>query len=336
MPGKNIGLYAKWTPVNHTVRFFRTYDDMIAFETAGIESGLIETREIPHGSVLGSVNNPSYAVGGLAYTFGGWFYMRAGNKTAYTPLDMPVIKDMNVFADWGTHSAQPYRIHYALHEGEVDSSWLGLLNTAANASPKNNKTYKVSNGVEDRTYVYLTSDGRYHRLIAPDSAGFAYQGNTRTFYPKAGEPLNELYPAYNSSGYYPTLASHSITVEYEENKEEPEHNVFTFTYVYAANIAYRVEYRYADTGALITSAPGGGTVTKYSTKAVVTERFEVIKDYIPDAFYKRLILAVTDDGNGSYVGSPDNVVVFYYSKNTQNAFYAVHHMLQKVIFISVI
>ena len=62
----------------------------------------------------------------------------------------------------------------------------------------------------------------------------------------------------------------------------------------------------------------------------MTERFEVIKDYIPDAFYKRLILAVTDDGNGNYVGSPDNVAVFYYSKNTQNAFYAVHHMLQKV------
>ena len=119
-------------------------------------------------------------------------------------------------------------------------------------------------------------------------------------------------------------------MEYEKNKEEPEHNVFTFTYVHAANIAYRVEYRYADTGALITAAPGGGTVTKHSTKAVVTERFEVIKDYIPDAFYKRLILAVTDDGNGNYIGSPDNVVVFYYSKNTQNAFYAVHHMLQKV------
>ena len=332
MPAKDVGLYAKWTPVNHTVRFFKTYDDMIAFETTGEEDGMIYTREIQHGSVLGEVEDPSFFSDGLAYTFGGWFYMRAGDKTAYTPLDMPVTKDMNVFADWGTHSAQPYRIHYALHEGEGDNSWLELLNTAANASPEDNKTYKVTKGGEERTYVYLTSDGRYHLLIAPDSAGFAYQGNTRTFYPKAGEPLNELYPTYNS-GYYPTVASHSVTVEYEENKEDPVHNVFTFTYVHAANIAYRVEYRYADTGALITSAPGGGgggTVTKYSTKAVVTERFEVIKGYIPDAFYKRLILAVADDGNGNYVGSPDNVVVFYYSKNTQNAFYAVHHMLQKV------
>ena len=330
MPAKDVGLYAKWTPVNHTVRFFKTYDDMIAFETTGKEDGMIEKREIQHGSVLESVADPTFSSGGLAYTFGGWFYMRAGDKTAYTPLDMPVTKDMNVFADWGTHSAQPYRIHYALHEGEGNDAWRSLLDAAAGAAPKDNKTYEVTKDGEERTYVYLTSDGRYHLLIAPDSAGFAYQGNTRTFYPKAGEPLNELYPDYNNSGYYPTVASHSVTVEYEENKEDPVHNVFTFTYVHAANIAYRVEYRYADTGALITSAPGGGTVPKSSTKAVVTERFEVIKDHIPDAFYKRLILAVADDGYGNYVGSPDNVVVFYYSKNTKNAFYAVHHMLQKV------
>ena len=82
MPAKDIGLYAKWTPVNHTIRFFRTYDDMIAFETTGNANGMIETREITHGSVLGSVDNPSLSIGGLAYTFGGWFYMRAGNKNS--------------------------------------------------------------------------------------------------------------------------------------------------------------------------------------------------------------------------------------------------------------
>lgn len=329
MPAKNVGLYAKWTPVTHTVRFFHTYDDMVSYETTGNETGLLETKQATHGNVLGSINNPIHSSEGLEYTFGGWFYMKAGNKTAYTPLDMPVTKDLNVFADWGSHSAQPYRVHYALHIPEGDAEWTTLLNAVAGEEPGNNKTYTVTRGAEMRTYVYLTADNRYHRLIAPDSAGFAYQGNTRTFFPKAGEPLNELYPAYNS-GYYPTIASHSITVEYEENKEEPSRNVFTFTYVHAENISYRVEYRYADTGALIPSAPGSGTVTKTSTKAVVTERFAVITDYIPDAFYKRLTLAVVDDGAGNFVGSPDNVVVFYYSKNTENAFYAVHHMLQKI------
>lgn len=322
MPAKNSGLYAKWTPVTHTVRFFRTYDDMVAYETTGNEGGLLETRQVVHGNVLGTVDNPTDA-SGFGYTFGGWFYMKAGNKTAYTPLDMPVTKDHNVFADWGSHSAQPYRVHYALHKSETDPAWTQLLNTASGGTPQDNMTYTVTDGGDERTYVYLASDGGYHLLIAPDSAGFAYQGNTRTFFPKAGEPLNQLYPAYNN-GYFPTIASHSITVEYEEDKEEPVNNVFTFTYVYATDISYRVEYRYLDTGALIDTAP------KTSSKAVVTERFAVITDYIPDAFYKRLILAVGQDENGNYVGSADNVVVFYYSKNTQNAFYAVHHMLQKL------
>lgn len=61
---------------------------------------------------------------------------------------------------------------------------------------------------------------------------------------------------------------------------------------------------------------------------VVTERFAVIANYMPDAFYKRLVLAVEKDENGKYVGSKDNVVTFYYTPDVQNAYYAVHHMLQ--------
>ena len=34
------------------------------------------------------------------------------------------------------------------------------------------------------------------------------------------------------------------------------------------------------------------------------------------------------DKDGNVISSPDNAVVFYYSKNELNAFYAVHHMLQ--------
>ena len=328
MPAKDIGLYAKWTPVNHTVRFFSTYEALLAYEATGDERGLLDTRQVVHGNILGTVENPA-DTSGFGYTFGGWFYMKAGKKTAYTPLDMPVTNDHNVFADWGSHSAQPYRVHYALHIPETDADIRALLDGEAGSAPKDNMTYTVTIDAEEKTYVYLDSDGGYHLLIAADSAGFAYQGNTRTFFPKAGEPLNQLYGAYNH-GYFPTLASHSITVEYEENKETPIKNVFTFTYVYAADISYKVEYRELDTGELIASAAGGGTVVKTSSKAVVTERFEVIADYIPDAFYKRLILAVEKDEHGNYTGSKDNIVVFYYSKNTQNAFYAVHHMLQKL------
>lgn len=326
MPAGNITLYAKWTPVTRTVLFFQTYDDMLAYEKTGSVAGLIEPKKVAHGTRVGSVDDPKDN-SGHNYEFRGWFYMLAGKKTAYAPQDIPVTRDLNVFADWGSHTAQPYLVHYALHTGEKDPEWTAALDTASGeTAPGNNQTFTVSVGSETRTYVYLTSDHQFHRQIAADSTGYAYQGNTRTFYPKVGDPLNELYADFNT-GCYPTLASHSITVESESSKTAPVENVFTFTYAHAKSISYTVEYRYADNNELISSAPYNGSVEKFSNKAVVTERFAVIQNYIPDAFYKRLILAVKVDADGK-VTSQDNVVVFYYTKNETHAPYAVHHMLQ--------
>lgn len=326
MPAGNITLYAKWTPVTRTVRFFQTYDAMLAYEKTGDKTGLIQISEVAHGAKVGSVTDPTDN-SGHRYDFSGWFYMLAGKKTAYAPQDIPVTRDLNVFADWGSHTAQPYLVHYALHTGETDTEWTAALRTASGGTtPGNNQTFTVSVDSETRTYVYLTSDNRFHRQIAADSTGYAYQGNTRTFYPKVGDPLNELYADFNT-GCYPTLASHSITVESESDKTAPVENVFTFTYARAERISYTVEYRYADNNELISSAPYSGKVPKSSDKAVVTERFAVIQDHIPDAFYKRLILAVKVDADGK-VTSQDNVVVFYYTQNKTHAPYAVHHMLQ--------
>lgn len=326
MPAGDITLYAKWTPVERTVRFFQTYDDMLAYEKTGSTTGPIHTSKVTHGTRVGSVKDPTDK-SGHGYVFSGWFYMLAGKKTAYAPQDIPVTRDLNVFADWGSHKAQPYLVHYALHTGEKDPEWTAALHTASGGTvPGNNQTFTVSVGSETRTYVYLTSDQQFHRQIAADSTGYAYQGNTRTFYPKVGDPLNELYADFNT-GCYPTLASHSITVESESDKTAPKKNVFTFTYAHTTSISYTVEYRYADNNELISSAPDNGSVKKFSNKAVVTERFAVIQDHIPDAFYKRLILAVKVEADGS-VTSQDNVVVFYYTQNKTHAPYAVHHMLQ--------
>lgn len=326
MPAGNITLYAKWTPVERTVHFFQTYDDMLAYEKTGDKTGPIHTSKVTHGTRVGSVKDPTDK-SGHGYVFSGWFYMLAGKKTAYAPQDIPVTRDLNVFADWGSHTAQPYLVHYALHTGEKAPEWTAALHTASGGTvPGNNQTFTVSVGSETRTYVYLTSDKQFHRQIAADSTGYAYQGNTRTFYPKVGDPLNELYADFNT-GCYPTLASHSITVESESDKTAPKKNVFTFTYAHTTSISYTVEYRYADNNELISSAPNSGRETKSSAKAVVTERFAVIQEYIPDAFYKRLILAVKVEADGT-VTSQDNVVVFYYTQNKTHAPYAVHHMLQ--------
>lgn len=329
MPEHDISLYAKWKPVTYTVRLFKNRKDMETYQTTGNEALVYHTQVVDHGSTLGEIADP-IDPSGHEYTFGGWFYEKSGKKVALTPTDTAVKEDLLVYAEWSHLTAQPYLIHYVLKE-TADEEWRALLGEASLYSPQDGKAYTVTNGSgESRTYIYYAGeDGGYHRQIAADSRGYANQGSTRTFYPKAGDPYNQMYSGFNT-GHYPTLASHSITME-EDTPSNPTVNVFTFYYVHAATVSYKVQYRYHDTGKLIESdATGTGSVEKETSKAVVTERFAVVKDYVPDAFYKRLVLAVVEDGKGGYVGSPDNVVTFYYTKNIENAYYAIHYMLQNV------
>ena len=329
MPEHDISLYAKWEPVTYTVRLFKNRKDMETYQTTGNEALVYHTQVVDHGSTLGEIADP-IDPSGHEYTFGGWFYEKSGKKVALTPTDTAVKENLLVYAEWSHLTAQPYLIHYVLKE-TADEEWKALLDDASLFSPEDGKAYTVTNGSgESRTYIYYAGEGGgYHRQIAADSRGYANQGSTRTFYPKAGDPYNQLYSGFNT-GHYPTLASHSITME-EDTPSNPTVNVFTFYYVHAAKVSYKVQYRYHDTGKLIESdATGTGSVEKETSKAVVTERFAVVKDYVPDAFYKRLVLAVVEDGNGGYMGSPDNVVTFYYTKNIENAYYAVHYMLQNV------
>lgn len=330
MPEHDISLYAKWEPVTYTVRLFKNREAMETYQTTGDEALVHYTQVVDHGSTLGEIADPTDP-SGHEYTFGGWFYEKSGKKVALTPTDTAVKEDLLVYAEWSHLTAQPYLIHYVLKE-TADAEWKALLDDASLFSPEDGKAYTVTNGSgESRTYIYYAGEGGgYHRQIAADSRGYANQGSTRTFYPKAGDPYNQMYSGFNS-GYYPTLASHSITMGEEPNVAAPTVNVFTFYYVHAATVSYKVEYRYHDTGELIESeSTGTGFVEKETSKAVVTERFAVVKDCVPDAFYKRLVLAVVEDGSGGYVGSPDNVVTFYYTKNTENAYYAIHYMLQNV------
>lgn len=332
MPEHDISLYAKWEPVTYTVRLFENRENMERYQTTGNEALVWEKRTVNHGLVLDEIDDPTDGWSGHGYSFNGWFYLKNGKKTAFTPEDTAVKDDLLVYADWGSHKAQAYLIHYVLKE-TADEEWRALLDAASLYSPQDGKAYTATSASgESRTYIYYAGEGGgYHRQIAADTRGYANQGTTRTFYPKAGDPYNQMYSGFNS-GYYPTLASHSITMGEEPNVAAPTVNVFTFYYVYAAKVSYTVEYRYHDTGELITSttADGTGRVTKSTDKAVVTERFAVVTDHVPDAFYKRLVLAVVEDGSGGYVGSPDNLVTFYYTKDNKNAFCAVHYMLQNI------
>ena len=291
MPAESVCLYAKWAPVTHTVNFFPTLEAMEAYEAASdSKPAPYAVRTAEHGQIITQqVDDPTRTdEDGNALVFAGWFYIQNGAEKAYTPLSMPVNRDLNVYAKWSSHIPQPYRISYVLK------------------------------GTDTK--------------VADDTYGFAYNGTTRTFSAKAGDPYNQLYAGYNE-GYFPTVGSHSITMAVERDVNEDGkvyyddvvQNFFTFEYVQANEIAYRVEYRDATTGDVLLPADENTT-----NKAVVTERFVPIEDYTPDAIYKKLVLEVQyDEEKGEYVGTENNVIVFYYSKANVGRV-AVHHNVEEL------
>lgn len=331
MPAGNLSLYADWKPVQYTVNLFRTLADKQAYEADPDSVTPYKTFTISHGQVIGAVEDPDDQ-SGHNYNFSGWYYIKNGSKIAFTPTDTIVREDLNVYADWGALTAQPYLIHYVLDDKESDTHWTDALNTAALFSPADGAKYTVTVGAETRTYLYRDATKGYHRLVADDSRGYANEGTTRTFVPKVGDPYNQLYKDFNA-GFYPTLASHSITMAKESDSSAPVNNVFVFTYVHVASVEYTVEYRYQATGEYITEADGtngNGWIKRTTKKSVITEPFVPVPNYIPDSFYKRLILAVEKDKDGNWVSAASNVVTFYYRQDDKNAFYAVHYMLQNV------
>lgn len=326
MGSEDVILYAKYTPTRHTVRFFRNRAEKLDYQQTGNPDLVFVEFTVDHGQPIGRVITPDDP-SGKNYSFGGWFHIDDNNALqAFAPFSVPVTRDMLVFADWGSKVVQPYMIHYALYDKEKDAGWMALLNAASNNAPKENRSYTVSNGTETRDYVYANSG--FHQQIADDTVGYAYEGSTRTFQAKAGDPYNQLYDSYNQS-YFPTVASHSITMVSEiEGVDQPVKNVYTFFYVWPEMpIEYTV--RYLDKKTNMPLAPDQALATQ---KAVITERFEPITDYVPDAFYKRLILSVVyDEQEDKWIGSAkDNVVTFYYTETQTAAYYAVHYMLQKL------
>ncbi len=338
MPANNLMLHANWLPKTHTINVFKTYSAMQEYENTPDEQKdeklkelkekelYSETIRVLHGNTVSTLENPDSMTdeNNITYDFAGWFYMDTGTAKAYTPLDMPVTGDMNIFAEWGSKVPRPYVIHYALHSSETDSTIISLLDAERNGNTDENMKYTVNIDGAERSYIWL--NGGYHRAISGSTSGFGYQGTTRTFKPKAGAPYNQLEMDYNT-GYFPTVGSHSITMQYEGDVTNPKTNVFTFTYVEPPDdLEYTVKYIDKNTGKSLHIDKNGKT-----TDAVITERFEPITDYIPDAFFKRLVLSVVEDPNnpGNFISSPNNVVIFYYTPNTKASYYAVHFMLQK-------
>lgn len=167
-----------------------------------------------------------------------------------------------------------------------------------------------SNTLMEYTIHYTLEDGT---PVAPDTTGSALAGDTKTFPAKAGDELNEAYQV----GYFPKTNSHSLIIDIED----PSKNVFTFIYVPKEALPYTVmyleydgNYVYDGTESVLHEPKRGET-----REAVMTENFEPIAGYMPDAYQKRLVLSADES---------QNVIIFWYVKDDVHAPVHIIHYIQ--------
>ncbi|MBE6779932.1 MAG: hypothetical protein E7545_03025 [Ruminococcaceae bacterium] len=156
-------LYAKWSPTVHNVRVFLTADK-------NVQIG--ETITVPHGNFatepVGSVTNGSFI-------FQGWFYMDGGTEKAFVFRGIPITKDMDVYAKWGSHVEVDYKVYYKLKGTDTDVADPTISTSIAG----NNKTFEAKAG--DQLYeAYRTG---YYPNVSSHTVTMSVTGDhTFTFW----------------------------------------------------------------------------------------------------------------------------------------------------------
>lgn len=167
MPDGDLLLYAKWTPITHTVRVFKDKDKTVPLGPDQIVS---------HGDFAtapaGNVTNGNYV-------FLGWFYEEEENgktvEKAFVFNGIPVLDDMDIYARWGSHFSVDYTIYYRLKDTDVDVA----EPTVGRAVVGNNKTFyaKTENDLYEgyRTGFYPHTESHTITMSAEGDHVFIFE-----------------------------------------------------------------------------------------------------------------------------------------------------------------
>lgn len=306
--------------------------------------GTTREEQLPYEQVLSKSVNKSYVPAypkGLeagAYEFAGWYLDPEGTRPVDWNAKMPAAKVV-LYAKWApkTHTVRTFLTEDAMKAGtDPINTWANVAHRSTIEKPQNpiNGQYTfvgwfyqengvekafdfsmavtkdlnlyakwISNSLVQYTIHYQLEDGT---TIAPDTTGSALAGATKTFDAKTGTDLNEGY----QTGYFPNVGSHSITMDINGGNE------FTFVYVPKAEVKYTVRYLEKDTNNVLHVEKHAAT-----RDAVVTEKFETVPGYAPDAYQKRLVLSADEK---------ENVITFWYVKDTEHAPVQIIHWVQNI------
>ncbi len=137
MPAENVLLYAKWTPVSHTVKFYVHKDALDEGEKLSTHPDIT----VPHGSLADPT--PADPENG-SYTFVGWFYMENGVEKAFDFTNMPVTKDLQVYGKWSSNVLKQYTVLYKIKDTDTEIAMPTLGSGLAGVT----KTFEAKGGTE--------------------------------------------------------------------------------------------------------------------------------------------------------------------------------------------
>ena len=164
MEDGGVLLYAKWTPITHTIEIY--FDNTLTQQIG-------ETQTVPHGNFATA---PTDTLSNGAYIFQGWFYtVVEDGKTvekAFVFTGIPVTHDLKIYAKWSSHVTVNYKINYVLFNGGTQIA----DSTVGSSIAGNNKTFYAKAG-ED---LYAGYREGYYPLTS---------SHTITMSPELGEVL---------------------------------------------------------------------------------------------------------------------------------------------------
>lgn len=134
MPAHSATLYPRWVSETHTVKTYLTKEAM-----ESNQAPLTTIDNVPHGTTVSAPADPKNG----EYTFIGWFYMtETGEEQAFN-FEMPVKRDLNLYAKWNSEKLLTYTVKYELENGTQIAP-----PTTGSALAGTTKTFNAKSGTE--------------------------------------------------------------------------------------------------------------------------------------------------------------------------------------------
>lgn len=146
MPNGDLTLYANWAPIELKVNLYPSYEDYDA-DTNQIG----ETIKVPYNSKVEPAPADPTNSTSTDYKFVGWFYMENGEEKAFDFNNMPVTKNLDVYAKWSSNVLKNYFVYYKVkttkEDGTVEEIEIAKPTTGS-ALAGTSKTFQAKAGVE--------------------------------------------------------------------------------------------------------------------------------------------------------------------------------------------